>query len=136
MNYNKTMLGGRLTRDPELRYTPHGTAVTDIGLAIGRKVKQGETWVEEVTFLDVTLWGRNAENVRKFLTKGSTIFVEGRLSVDSWDDKQSGKKHHKLKITADFVQFVGGKSEGGQRDEQEDKPAPTLEELGDDEIPF
>ena len=92
-SYNKVLLMGNLTRDPEVRYTPKGTAIANLGLAVNRRwtTETGEQ-KEEVTFLDIEVWGRQAETVGQYLSKGKPIFVEGRLRLDSWDDKESGQK--------------------------------------------
>jgi len=113
---NKVMLIGNLTRDPEVRYTPKGTAVTEIGLAVNRRytAESGEKR-EEVTFVDITFWGRTAEVVGQYLRKGSSIYVEGRLQLDSWDDKQTGQKRSKLRVTGESLEFLGGR-EGGSRE--------------------
>ena len=110
---NKVMLIGNLTRDPEIKYTPKGTAIADIGLAVNRNytTESGEKR-EEVTFIDVTLWGRTAEIVGEYCKKGRPIFIEGRLQLDTWDDKQTGQKRSKLKVVADNIQLLGGR-EGG-----------------------
>ena len=115
---NKVILMGNLTRDPEVRYTPKGTAVADLGIAVNRRVSDGNgNWSDETTFVDVTVWGNTAENVGKFLAKGRGVFVEGRLQLDTWDDKQTGQKRSKLKVVGENVQFLpqGGGSGGGQR---------------------
>lgn len=111
---NKVMLIGNLTRDPEVRYTPKGTAVTDVGLACNRvyTTDQGERR-EEATFVDITLWGRQAEIAGQYLKKGSSIYIEGRLQMDTWQDKQTGQNRHRLKVVADGFQFLGSR-EGGQ----------------------
>jgi single-strand DNA-binding protein len=113
-NLNKVLLMGNLTRDPEVRYTPKGTAVTELGIAVNR-VYSGENGEkrEEVTFVDVTVWGRTAENAGEYLRKGRPVFIEGRLQLDSWEDKQSGQKRNKLKVVADNVQFLGSRGSGG-----------------------
>lgn len=113
-NLNKVLLMGNLTRDPEVRYTPKGTAVTELGIAVNR-IYSGENGEkrEEVTFVDVTVWGRTAENVGEYLRKGRPVFIEGRLQLDSWEDKQSGQKRNKLKVVADNVQFLGSRGSGG-----------------------
>jgi len=115
-SFNKVILVGNLTRDPELRYTPKGTAVAKIGLAVNRTWKSdtGET-KEEVTFVDVDVFGRTAENVGQYMRKGSPILIEGRLRLDTWDDKQTGQKKSKLGVVAETVQFLGGNrsNEGG-----------------------
>lgn len=106
-NLNKVLLLGNLTRDPEVRYTPKGTAVGDLGLAVNRRVNDGNgNWSDEVTFVDVTVWGTNAENAQKYLTKGRGVFIEGRLQMDTWEDKQSGQKRSKLKVVAEVLQFL------------------------------
>jgi single-strand DNA-binding protein len=117
-NLNKVMLLGNLTRDPEVRYTPKGTAVGDLGLAVNRRVSDGNgNWSDEVTFVDVTVWGTNAENAQKYLTKGRGVFIEGRLQMDTWEDKASGQKRSKLKVVAEVLQFLpdgkGGAQGGG-----------------------
>lgn len=122
-NLNKVLLLGNLTRDPELRYTPKGTAVTDIGLAVNRvrTNDQGER-LEETTFVDITLWGRQAELAQQYLSKGRGVFIEGRLQLDTWDDKQTGQKRSKLKVVGENLQFLpdgrGGGGGGGQRPQQ------------------
>ncbi|GHC64975.1 hypothetical protein GCM10007100_35970 [Roseibacillus persicicus] len=106
---------GRLTRDPELRYTPKGTAVADLGMAINRYRggTDGGERTEETTFVDVTLWGRQAETANQYLAKGREVFIEGRLQLDSWEDKSSGQKRSKLKVVGESMQFVGGPGGGG-----------------------
>ncbi|HEV3004868.1 MAG TPA: single-stranded DNA-binding protein [Pirellulales bacterium] len=110
-SFNRVILLGNLTRDPELRYTPSGTAVTDIGLAVNdrRKGANGE-WIEEVTFVDITLWGRTAEIASEYLGKGSPALIEGRLKLDTWE--KDGKKNSKLKVVGDRLQLLGSKSGG------------------------
>lgn len=110
---NKVILMGNLTRDPELRYTPKGSAVAEIGLAVNRKVSDGNgNWSDETTFVDVTVWGKTAENVGKYLNKGRGVFVEGRLQLDTWEDKQTGQKRSKLKVVGENVQFLPSAREG------------------------
>lgn len=115
-NLNKVMLIGNLTRDPELRYTPKGTAVTDLALAINRvwSNDQGQKQ-EETTFVDVTFWGRQAEIAQQYLTKGRGVYIEGRLQMDTWDDKETGKKRSRLKIHGENLQFLpdGRPAQGG-----------------------
>ena len=107
-NFNKVMLMGNVTRDIELRYTPKGTAVADIGLAVNRvRTSDGGERIEETTFVDVTLWGRTAEVAHQYSGKGKPLFVEGRLHMDSWDDKATGQKRSKLKVVADNIQLMG-----------------------------
>ena len=111
-SYNRVILVGNLTRDPELRYIPSGTAVTDVGLAVNdrRKNANGE-WVEETTFVDVTLWARQAEVASEYLSKGSPVLIEGRLKLDTWE--KDGQKRSKLKVVADRMQMLGTKGSGG-----------------------
>jgi single-strand DNA-binding protein len=111
---NKVFLIGNLTRDPELRYTPNGAAVTDLGLATNRVyvTKDGDRR-EEVTFIDVTVWNRQAENCCQYLKKGQPVHIEGYLKLDSWEDRTTGEKRTKLKVEAERVQFLAG----GRRDE-------------------
>lgn len=149
-NLNKVMLIGNLTRDPELRYTPKGTAVTDIGLAVNRTWSndQGERQ-EETTFVDVTLWGRQAELAQQYLSKGRGAYVEGRLQLDTWDDKETGKKRSKLKVVGENLQFLpdgkagSGGSGGSQapRSQGSGAPqggsaAPMDDGPDEDDIPF
>jgi len=107
---------GNLTRDPEVRYTPKGNAVTDLGLAVNRSytLDSGERR-EEVTFVDITVWGRQAELAGQYLHKGRPVFIEGRLQLDSWDDKNTGEKRSKLRVVCDNMRFIGnrGDSQGG-----------------------
>ena len=111
-SYNRVILVGNLTRDIELKYTPGGTAVTDIGMAVNdrRKTASGE-WVDETTFVDVTLWGRTAEVASEYLSKGSPILVEGRLKLDTWET--DGQKRSKLRVVCDRMQMLGGGGQGG-----------------------
>ncbi len=111
-SYNRVILVGNLTRDPELRYIPSGTAVSDIGLAINDRVKRGDEWIDETTFVDITLWGRTAEVANEYLSKGSSVLIEGRLKLDSWENNE-GQKRSKLKVIADKMQMLGGRSGGG-----------------------
>jgi single-strand DNA-binding protein len=111
-SYNRVMLIGNLTRDIELRHTPGGTAVTDMGMAVNdrRKNAQGE-WVDEVTYVDVTLWGRIAEIASEYLRKGSPVFIEGRLKLDSWEAE--GQKKYKLRVVGERLQLLGSRSDDG-----------------------
>ncbi|MEI6075636.1 MAG: single-stranded DNA-binding protein [Verrucomicrobiota bacterium] len=107
-SFNKVILVGNLTRDPELRYTPKGTAIAKIGVAVNRVwTNEAGEKKEEVTFVDVDVFGRTAENVGQYMRKGRPILIEGRLRLDQWDDKQTGQKKSKLAVVADTVQFLG-----------------------------
>ena len=161
-NLNKVMLIGNLTRDPELRHTPKGTAVSEISMAINRvwNNDQGQKQ-EETTFVEVTLWGRQAELAQQYLTKGRPVYIEGRLNLDTWDDKETGKKRSKLRVIGENMQFLssgtgagGGGGGGGssERSSQASSPsqrqsspqgspqgasaAPTDDYPEDDDIPF
>jgi single-strand DNA-binding protein len=132
-NLNKVFLMGNLTRDPELRYTPKGTAVAKLGLAVNRvwKTETGET-KEEVTFVDVDAFGRQAETIGQYCKKGRPLFIEGRLRLDQWDDKQTGQKRSKLGIVLESFQFLGsgnraegGHSEGGSFESAAPRRAPA-----------
>jgi single-strand DNA-binding protein len=113
--FNKVILAGNLTRDPELRYTPSGTAIAKFGLALNRKWKDqsGET-KEEVTFVDVDAFGKQAELIGQYLKKGNPLLVEGRLRTDSWEDKQTQQKRSRLGVVLEGMTFLGGgRSDGG-----------------------
>jgi single-strand DNA-binding protein len=151
-SFNKVILLGNLTRDPEVRYTPKGSAVCDLGIAINRQytLDSGEKR-EEVTFVDVVLWSRLAEIAGEYLKKGRPIFIEGRLQLDTWDDKQTGQKRSKLRVIGETMQLLGGRppgaggaGEGGDEDKASrgkttPPPKPATAAGGapdDDEIPF
>ena len=110
-SYNRVVLVGNLTRDVDLRYTPSQTAVTDIGLAVNDRVKRNNEWVDETTFVDVTLWGRQAEVANEYLSKGAPVLIEGRLKLDTWE--QEGQKRSKLRVVGEKMQMLGGRSGGG-----------------------
>lgn len=138
MNLNKVIIAGNLTRDPELRYTPKGQAVGDFSIAIKRVWMVDGNKQEETTFLDVTVWGRQAENAKQYLSKGRGVFVEGRIQIEQWEDKASGQKRSKCKIVAENIQFVGGaKSERAQQSQQ-NVPIAAMDDAldNDDDIPF
>ncbi|QTN34178.1 single-stranded DNA-binding protein [Akkermansiaceae bacterium] len=148
-NLNKVMLIGNLTRDPELRHTPKGSAVADLSIAVNRRTQDGNGgWRDETIFVDVTVWGNTAENAHKYLTKGRGVFIEGRLQMDTWDDKETGKKRSKLKVVGEILQFLpdgkGGATrqynseEGGSSggDRQGGSPAPAGDYEEEDDIPF
>jgi len=127
-SFNKVLLIGNLTRDPELRRLPSGTAVVELGLALNRSFtgKDGERR-EEVVFVDVTVWDRQAETCAEYLRKGKPVHVEGYLKMDQWEDKATGEKRSKLKVQADRVQFLGGRDApgGGSGDDEYSAPAPA-----------
>jgi len=116
-SFNKVILMGNLTRDPQVRYTPRGSAVAEIGLAVNRTWfdKQSNSRKEEVTFIDVTLWGRDAEVAGEYLSKGRPVLIEGRLQLDSWDDKETGQKRSKLRVVGESMTMLGSRGDGGGR---------------------
>jgi single-strand DNA-binding protein len=149
-SFNKVILLGNLTRDPEVRYTPKGSAVCDLGIAVNRQytLDSGEKR-EEVTYVDVVLWSRLAEIAGEYLKKGRPVFIEGRLQMDSWDDKQTGQKRTKLRVVGESMQLLGsrppgtGAAETAEEDRQsrpqKGTPPPKPTEAGapdEDEIPF
>ena len=149
---NKVFLMGNLTRDPELRYTPSGTAVADLGLAVNdRYTGRDGNQVERTLFVDVVAWARQAETASEFLSKGRPVFVEGRLQLDEWEDKE-GEKRKKIRVVAQRIQFLGSPrgAEGGDarssadaargrppaRAEKAPDDVPGPEDVGEDDIPF
>lgn len=114
-SFNKVILVGNLTRDPEVKYLPSGTAVTELGLAVNRSWfdKQSNSRKEETTFVDITLWGRTAEIAGEYLSKGRSVLIEGRLQLDSWEDKTSGQKRSKLRVVGENMTMLGSRGEGG-----------------------
>ena len=132
-SYNRAILMGNLSRDVELRRTPQGTAVTDIGLAVNDRVKRNDQWVDEVNFFDVTLWGRTAEVASEYLSKGSPVLIEGRLKLDSWE--QEGQKRSKVKVVGESMQMLGSRSEPRKAASQQVGPLPTATPVSD-EVPF
>jgi single-strand DNA-binding protein len=144
-SYNRVVLVGNLTRDPELRYIPSGTAVSDIGLAVNDRVKRGDQWVDEATFVDITLWGRTAEICNEYCSKGSPILIEGRLKLDRWE--KDGQKFSKLKVIGERLQLLGsrdggprgGRSIGGDQAQQFEESEQFMPAGGpppSDDIPF
>jgi single-strand DNA-binding protein len=111
---NKVFLIGNLTRDPELRVTPKGTAICQFGIAVNRQFKdESGATRDETTFVDIEAWGKQGELVSKYLSKGSLAMVEGRLKLDQWEDKTSGQKRSKIKVVLDNVQFLSSRGGGG-----------------------
>src|SRR3954463_4369869 len=113
-SFNKVILLGNLTRDPEIRYTPKGSAVCDLGIAVNRQytLENGERR-EEVTYVDVVLWARLAEIAAEYLKKGRPVFIEGRLQLDTWDDKDTGQKRSKMRVVGETMQLLGSREGGG-----------------------
>ena len=124
-SFNKVVLVGNLTRDPEVRYITSGAAVSEIGLAVNRQWtdRNSNERKEETTFVDVTLWGRQAELCSQYLSKGSPVLIEGRLQLDQWEDQQTGQKRSKLKVVGEHMQFLSSR-----RDETEQRPRPASQQ--------
>ena len=141
-SFNRVVLVGNLTRDVELRYIPSGTAVTDISLAVNERVKRNDQWVEEANFFDVTLWGRTAEVAAEYLSKGSSVLIEGRLKQDKWE--QDGQKKSKVKVVGERMQMLGSRSTGSggnnfasqETESQKVGAAPQQGPPPSDEVPF
>lgn len=143
-SFNKVIIAGNLTRDPELKYTPKGTAVAKLSLAVNRKwrTESGEQ-KEEVTFIDVDAFGKQAEVISQYLKKGRPLLVEGRLKLDQWDDKQTGQKRSRLGVVLETFQFLdsGGTQQGGQRasapaTSKASAPAEDGPPTAEDDVPF
>jgi len=136
-SFNRVILVGNLTRDIDVKYTKGGTAVTEVGLAVNDRVKRNDEWVDETTFVDVTLWGRTAEVAGQYLAKGSSVLIEGRLKLDTWETE--GQKRSKLRVVGERMQMLGGSKGGGPRPVHEQQPVSAAEGFepppGDD-IPF
>lgn len=139
MNINRVLLTGNLTRDVELRSTASGTSVADLGLAVNGREKRGEEWVDRADFFDVTVWGTQAENAAKYLSKGSPVAIDGRLRYESWE--KDGQKRSKVKVVAQMVQYLSTKGDGNGQAATSDAPAdqeglPGTEAGSDEDIPF
>jgi single-strand DNA-binding protein len=145
-NLNRVFIIGNCTRDPEMRYTPKGVALAEIGVAVNRtwKSETGDKQ-QETTFIDCTLWGRLAEIAGQYLKKGSPCMIEGRLQMDTWDDKQTGQKRSKLKVIAEHLQLLGSRSESDASSSAPPRPSGSTRTLslragtgGDepDDIPY
>lgn len=146
-SFNKVILLGNLTRDPEIRYSPKGQAIGKLGIAVNRKYKteSGEQ-KEEVTFVDVDCFGKQAELIGQYLKKGAPLFAEGRLKLDSWDDKATGQKRYALRVVLENFQFIGGgKADGGEpsapatratRPSVAPAAQPSSQEVDNSDIPF
>jgi single-strand DNA-binding protein len=149
-NFNRVLLMGNLTRDPEIRVLPSNMPVCSFGLAVNDRFKNKQTdqWEERPNFIDCEAFGKTAENIGKFFTKGKPIFIEGKLRLDSWEDRQSGQKRSKLKVVCESFQFVGGRddrpeSSGGYASPSYGSPHPppqsyagAHEPVHEDDIPF
>ena len=144
-NHSSVIQIGHITRDPELRSTPSGKSVAKSGLATNHRFGQGDQSKDEVCFIDFEIWGASAESLAKHVHKGDAILIEGRLKMDQWDDKATGQKRSKLKVTADSITFIGGQNQGqdpaqgrqaapSQAPQQAQQSAP--DDLAVEDIPF
>ncbi|QQY07641.1 MAG: single-stranded DNA-binding protein [Candidatus Xiphinematobacter sp.] len=142
---NKVILIGNITRDPEIKYIPKGTAVTDLGLAVNRRYNvEGVGKKEETAFIEVTFWGRQAEVANEYLKRGSTVYVEGRLQMDTWEDKQTGQKRSRLRVVAENFQLLWGRQGGhappqyleGTSSLSSPPTSSLIKEEKEDDVPF
>ena len=129
-SFNKVMLMGNLTRDPELRFLANGDAVASFGLAVNRKVKKGDVWEDDVCFVEITVWKKQAENCAEYLSKGRPAFIEGYLKFSKWET-DDGQKRNKLEVVANTVQFLGSRN-----DSQGDSPTGRVPVSDEDDVPF
>jgi single-strand DNA-binding protein len=140
-SFNKVILLGNLTRDPEVRYTPNGVAVASFALAVNRKYKQGEETKDEVSYIDIVVFGKQAESCGQYINKGDSVLIDGRLQQRRWDDKDTGQKRSKVEVVAQSVNFMPKRSWSGQAGQagasashqSEPAPEPSVDE---GEIPF
>jgi len=137
-SFNKVILIGNLTRDPQIKHTTGGTAIAELGMAIGRKWfdKTTNQQKEETTFVDVTLFGKQAEVAGQYLAKGRSVMIEGRLQLDSWEDRETGHKRSKLRVVGENLVLMGGKRDEGPGEERQAVQAPSPELDSGDEMPF
>jgi len=133
-SFNKVILIGNLTRDVEMRFIGSGTAVANIGLAVNDRVKKGDDWVDEATFVDVTLWGRTAEIANEHLEKGSNVLIEGRLKLETWET--DGQKRQRLKVVCERLQFMGSKPKQTGETQKRVQQSQVLDAYEDPDIPF
>ncbi len=138
--YNKVILIGNLTRDPEVRYTPQGTPVTNFSLAVNRKYRAGDDMREEVSYFDIVVFGKQAETAGQYLNKGSSVLVDGRLQQRRWDDRETGQKRSKVEVVAEVLRFMPKRGSGGEtfgeRGSETYDTATVPEEITDDNVPF
>jgi single-strand DNA-binding protein len=133
-SFNKVILLGNLTRDPDVRYTPNGTAVANFSLAVNRKYKQGEETKEEVSYIDIVVFGKQAESCGQYINKGASVLIDGRLQQRRWDDKDSGAKRSKIEVVAQSVLFMPKKNHSNGHDQG--NPAPDGPPVDEGEAPF
>ncbi len=135
-SFNKVILLGNLTRDPEVRYTPNGIAVASFAIAVNRKYKQGEETKEEVSYIDIVVFGKQAESCGQYINKGDAVLIDGRLQQRRWDDKETGQKRSKVEVVAQSVNFMPKRQSAGHAGGQgHPEPAPEAP-VDEGEIPF
>ena len=135
-SFNKVILLGNLTRDPEVRYTPNGIAVASFAIAVNRKYKQGDETKEEVSYIDIVVFGKQAESCGQYINKGDSVLIDGRLQQRRWDDKESGQKRNKIEVVAQSVNFMPKRSSGSKGGgDSHPEPAPEAP-VDEGEIPF
>jgi len=135
-SFNKVILLGNLTRDPEVRYTPNGIAVASFAIAVNRKYKQGDETKEEVSYIDIVVFGKQAESCGQYINKGDAVLIDGRLQQRRWDDKETGQKRNKIEVVAQSVNFMPKRSSGGgQQAQGHAEPTPEAP-VDEGEIPF
>jgi single-strand DNA-binding protein len=137
-SFNKVILIGNLTRDPQIKHTTGGTAIAELGMAIGRKWfdKTTNQQKEETTFVDVTLFGKQAEVAGQYLAKGRPVMIEGRLQLDSWEDRETGHKRSKLRVVGEHLVLMGSKRDEAPGEEQQPVQPPAPEPNSGEEMPF
>lgn len=135
-SFNKVILLGNLTRDPEVRYTPNGVAVASFAIAVNRKYKQGDETKEEVSYIDIVVFGKQAESCGQYINKGDAVLIDGRLQQRRWDDKETGQKRNKIEVVAQSVNFMPKRSSAGKGGvDSHPEPAPETP-VDEGEIPF
>jgi single-strand DNA-binding protein len=135
-SFNKVILMGNLTRDPEVRYTPNGIAVASFAIAVNRKYKQGDETKEEVSYIDIVVFGKQAESCGQYINKGDSVLIDGRLQQRRWDDKETGQKRNKIEVVAQSVNFMPKRSQGGKGGgDSQSEPMPEAP-VDEGEIPF
>jgi len=135
LSFNKVILLGNLTRDPEVRYLPSGTAVANFAIAVNRRYKQGEETKDEVSYIDIVVFGKSAENCGQYLNKGDGVLVDGRLQQRRWET-EDGQKRSKVEVVAQTVNFMPKRSGQAPRSSGDSQAEPMPEPQGDEEIPF
>ena len=135
-SFNKVILLGNLTRDPEVRYTPNGSAVANFSIAVNRKYKQGEETKEEVGYLDIVVFGKSAENCGQYLGKGDSVLIDGRLQQRRWEDKETGQKRSKVEVAAQSVTFMPKRTSSGQSAAPDSADHGEPVPVDEGEIPF